>query len=96
MKPGTGLTLHPLLALAFLPVLLLQLSYQSLVHVPGHFTQRRLLFLLYRWQEEEEEEEGEEEEREGGAETCSKCLDAVQYIYTNYTVINLLRDEEGF
>lgn len=42
-----GLTLHPLLALALLPVLLLELRYQPLVHVPGHFSHRRLVFLLY-------------------------------------------------
>lgn len=47
-RPGAGLTLHPLLALALLPVLLLELGNKSLVHVPGQFTQRRLLFLLYR------------------------------------------------
>lgn len=47
-RPAARLTLHPLLALAFLPVLLLELGYQPLVHIPGHFTQRRLLFLLYR------------------------------------------------
>ena len=47
-RPGAPLTLYPLLALAFLPVLLLELRYQSLVHVPGQLTQRRLLFLFYR------------------------------------------------
>lgn len=41
-----GLTLHPLLAFAFLPVLFLKLGYQSLVHVPGHVRQRTLLVLL--------------------------------------------------
>lgn len=39
-----GLTLHPLLALALLPVLLLELGDQSLVHVPG-LTHRRLVLL---------------------------------------------------
>lgn len=45
---AAGLTLDPLLALALLPVLLLQLGDQSLVHVPGQFPERRLLFLLCR------------------------------------------------
>lgn len=74
-RPAARLTLHPLLALAFLPVLLLELGYQSLVHIPGHFTQRRLLFLLYRT----EGRRGGRRRREGGeAETC-ECLDAVQF-----------------
>lgn len=69
-RPAARLTLHPLLALAFLPVLLLELGYQPLVHIPGHFTQRRLLFLLYRT---------EGRRRGGEAETCCECLDAVQF-----------------
>lgn len=42
------LTLDSLLALALLPVLLLKLSDQPLVHVPGHIRTRSLLLLLCR------------------------------------------------
>lgn len=40
------LTLHPLFALALLPVLLLELGYETLVHVPG-LRHGALFFLLY-------------------------------------------------
>lgn len=53
------LTLHALLALALLPVLLLQLSDQTLVHIPGHLRAQGLLLLLCRSSGEEEEEEEE-------------------------------------
>lgn len=61
-QPGSeelqeGLTLHALLALALLPVLLLELSDQTLVHIPGHLRAQGLLLLLCRSSGEEEEEE---------------------------------------
>lgn len=42
------LTLHPLLPLTLLPVLLLQLGDQTLVHVPGRLPQRTWLLPLCR------------------------------------------------
>lgn len=78
-RPAARLTLHPLLALAFLPVLLLELGYQPLVHIPGHFTQRRLLFLLYRTEGRRRGGRGGRRREGGEAETCCECLDAVQF-----------------
>lgn len=48
------LTLDTLLALALLPVLLLELSDQTLVHIPGHVRTRSLLLFLCRSRGEEE------------------------------------------